>query len=118
MTDTKDATAAQTAENAQIVPVVARIDAAPAVPAPTEAEIAQAWATYSQQQRIGKPMVAAFVLDMLAKYAATAASAGGPAGDTYPCKAWGETDLACGGYRRRYGWCARFPGLGMARVCG
>ncbi|MDE4922682.1 hypothetical protein [Cupriavidus metallidurans] len=72
---------------------MARIDAAPAVPAPTEAEIAQAWATYSQQQRIGKPMVAAFVLDMLAKYAATAASAGGPAGDTYLCKAWGETDL-------------------------
>lgn len=93
MTDTKDATAAQTAENAPIAPVVARIDAAPAVPAPTEAEIAQAWATYSQQQRIGKPMVAAFVLDMLAKYAATAASAGGPAGDTYLCKAWGETDL-------------------------
>ncbi|AZG12033.1 MULTISPECIES: hypothetical protein [Cupriavidus] len=43
---------------------------APVAPAPTEAEIAQAWATYSQQQRIGKPTVAAFVLDMLRKYPA------------------------------------------------
>lgn len=39
---------------------------------PTEAEIHQAWATYSQQQRIGKPMVGAFVLSMLERFAPAA----------------------------------------------